>query len=165
MFRSLRRAEPSQFILLFFISRDVWTFSRTANFTYCNYSHLCLTFTLHFNSPCPDKIVFDTQPCWHRSSLLCTPSSVRQWIICKVIHCYLIEGWGHANSTSLQTPHMLNSVTKLGFGSAGFAPFLCHERTHKPPLTYSGVRSPSRPLAVRGLPHKPQQGRLCSCIS
>lgn len=75
-------------------------------------------FILHFRSPCPDKTVFDTQPCWPRSSLLCNPSSVRQWITCKkVIHCCLTGGWEHANGTSLQTPHMLNSVTKDGFGS------------------------------------------------
>lgn len=116
-------------------------------------------------SPCSDKIAFDTQPCWQRSSLLCNTSPVRQGITCKkMIHCCLTEGWQYANSSSLRTPHMHCDQAWLLFGvhavfMHSWATFLCiHSHSD------TAVRPPLLPLAVRGLPHKPPQGRPCSCI-
>lgn len=127
---------PNSSCPFFFISRDVWTFSKKADFTYGNYRLWQLTFTLHFNSPCPDKTVFDTQLCWHWSSLLCNLSSIRQWIICKkVIHCCLTGGWEHANSTWLQSPHMLNLVTKHGFGPEFMLVLNCSCAMNPPTVT------------------------------
>lgn len=132
---------------------------------YCNHQRWCLTFTLHCNIPCSDKIFFATQPRWHRSNLWCNQSSVSQQVICKVIQCCLTGGWKHANSTSLCTP-LSDWIEIWLWARAVFALFLCHECMHLQLLSeYSGVRLLSCPLALRELPHKPQQGSLCSSIN